>query len=53
MEKVIHTFRTVINYDRLYISGGNAKKLSFPLDSNIKIVSNREGIRGGARLWQS
>lgn len=51
MEKVLQTFRTVINYDKLYISGGNAKKLNFPLDANVKIVSNKDGIRGGARLW--
>lgn len=51
MEKVLHTFRTVVNYDRLYISGGNAKRLTIPLGSNEKIVNNREGIRGGARLW--
>lgn len=53
MQKVLHTFRTVINYDFLYISGGNAKRLSFPLDDNVKIVSNRDGIKGGARLWRS
>ena len=51
MAKVLETFRTVINYDRLYISGGNAKRLSIPLGSNEIIVNNREGIRGGARLW--
>lgn len=53
MQKALHTFRTVINYDFLYISGGNAKRLSFPLDDNVKIVSNRDGIKGGARLWRS
>jgi len=53
MEKVLHTFRTVVNYDRLFISGGNAKKLSFELEANVRIVSNKDGIRGGARLWQS
>jgi polyphosphate glucokinase len=52
MEKVLHTFRTVVNYDALFISGGNAKKLSIPLAGNEKIVSNREGIKGGARLWK-
>lgn len=52
MEKVLHTFRTVVNYDKLYISGGNAKRLAIPLLENEKIVNNREGIRGGARLWQ-
>ena len=52
MARVLDTFRTVVNFDRLYISGGNAKKLSFPLGENVRIVSNKEGIRGGARLWK-
>jgi len=52
MERVLQIFKTVINYDALYISGGNAKRISFLLDDNVKIVSNREGIRGGARLWK-
>jgi polyphosphate glucokinase len=52
MKKVIETLKTVINYDRLFISGGNAKKLNFLLDNNITIVANIDGIRGGAKLWQ-
>ena len=51
MKEVLTTFKTVINYDQLYLSGGNAKKISFKLDDNIKIVSNRDGIKGGAFLW--
>ena len=51
MKEVLKTFKTVINYDQLYISGGNAKKLNFQLDQNIKIVSNKDGIKGGAFLW--
>jgi polyphosphate glucokinase len=51
MEKVLNIMKTVFNYDHLYISGGNAKKLAIPLDKNISIVSNKDGIKGGARLW--
>lgn len=51
MEKVFNILKTVFNYDRLYISGGNAKNLTIALDDNMIIVSNREGIKGGARLW--
>jgi polyphosphate glucokinase len=53
MRGVLETLKTVFNYDRLFISGGNAKRLNFPLDDNIKIVSNLEGIRGGAKLWRN
>src|SRR5207249_8139055 len=42
MQKVLATLKTVFNYDRLYISGGNARKLRFPLEKNISIVSNRD-----------
>ena len=52
MYRVLHIFKTVVNYDILYISGGNAKKLTIVLDDNVKIVSNREGIVGGAMLWK-
>lgn len=52
MKKVLAILKAVFNYDRLYISGGNAKNLNFPLDENILIVSNKEGIRGGANLWK-
>ncbi|WP_347158592.1 ROK family protein [Pontibacter chitinilyticus] len=52
MKRVLQILKTVFNYDYLYISGGNADLLSFPLDENITIVSNKDGIKGGARLWQ-
>ena len=53
MEEVLKTFKEVINYDRLYLSGGNAKKLSFKLDDNVTVVSNKDGIKGGAFLWRN
>ncbi len=52
MQKVLNILKTVFNYDTLYIGGGNAKKLTFKLDDNMKLFSNKEGIKGGARLWQ-
>lgn len=51
MKRVLGILKTVFNYDQLHISGGNASKLNFPLDDNISIDSNKEGIKGGARLW--
>lgn len=51
VKKVLETLKTVFNYDYLYIGGGNSKKINFPLESNIKRVSNKDGIRGGSRLW--
>ena len=51
LAKVIGILKTVFNYDRLYLGGGNATRINFKLDSNIKIVSNVDGIHGGAKLW--
>ena len=52
MERVIEILKVVVNYDTLYISGGNADKLDFKLENNIIIVGNRDGIKGGAALWK-
>ncbi len=52
IKKVIDILKTVINYDHLYISGGNSKKITFETDDNITRVSNIDGIKGGAKLWQ-
>ncbi len=51
MQRVLGILVTVFNYDHLYISGGNADLLTFRLAKNISIVSNKDGIKGGARLW--
>jgi polyphosphate glucokinase len=53
MEKVINILKTVFNFDKLYIGGGNARLIDFELDKNTKIVTNEDGIKGGARLWQN
>jgi polyphosphate glucokinase len=52
MEKVFQTIKTVFNYDRLYVGGGNVGKLEGPLAPNIHCFSNLDGIKGGAKLWQ-
>ncbi len=51
MRKVIEIFATVVNYDMLYIGGGNARLLETPLPDNVKTVSNEAGITGGVRVW--
>lgn len=52
MKRVIEILKVVFNYDRLYISGGGAKEINFKLDDNIVIAGNRDGIKGGAKLWE-
>ena len=36
---------------RVDIGGGNIDKLEIPLENNIIRFSNRDGIKGGAKLW--
>lgn len=44
--------KTVFNYDKLYIGGGNSRFIKFNLDENMVIVTNLQGIDGGAKLWR-
>lgn len=52
LKKIIDVLKTVFNYDHLYIGGGNSKKISFETDETITLVSNLDGIKGGAKVWQ-
>ena len=52
MKRILVMLKTVFNYDRLYIGGGNADKLTFEMDETIIIVSNKDGIKGGSKLWE-
>ena len=51
VEKTIEAFRTLLQFDRLYLGGGNAKKLDIDLPPDVLIVSNEAGLTGGIRLW--
>ena len=49
--RTIEVLRTVVNFDHLYIGGGNAKKIDFELPADVTIVPNSDGLTGGIRLW--
>ncbi|MGH6736704.1 MAG: ROK family protein [Methyloceanibacter sp.] len=51
VRKVIDILATVVNYDLLYIGGGNARLIEPPLPDNVKTVSNLDGITGGVKVW--
>lgn len=51
VQEAIGNFQVLINYDRLYISGGNAQALKGHLDPSVHIVGNVAGILGGIKLW--
>jgi polyphosphate glucokinase len=50
--RAIQTLDLVFNYDRLYIGGGNAERITVKLPPNVKIVSNVAGLLGGLALWR-
>lgn len=49
--KAFANFSELINYDQLYVGGGNASKLNGHVDSSVTIVTNIAGILGGMKLW--
>jgi polyphosphate glucokinase len=48
---LIPVLATVMNYDRLYLGGGNAQRIRFRLPANVSIVSNDAGMEGSAFVW--
>ena len=53
VRRALNQMRVLINFDKLHIGGGNAKRLTFELDRDMRIVSNRAGILGGVKLWRT
>jgi polyphosphate glucokinase len=51
--KTIAIVHTLLNYDTLYLGGGNAAKLTFKVPTAVKICSNDVGITGGIHLWSN
>lgn len=52
LEKAIATLQRLFNFDRLYIGGGEAKKITLDLPENVNIVPNMAGLLGGIALWR-
>ncbi len=51
VERALGQLRTLINFDTLYVGGGDAGLIDFEVPSDVRIVSNDAGITGGVRLW--
>ena len=52
VKDAIDTLRRLVNFDRLYIGGGNAKRITFKLAPDTVVVDNKAGIEGGIALWK-
>ena len=51
VERAVDTLRALVNFDRIYLGGGNAKRLRIALPDDVRLVDNTAGILGGIRLW--
>jgi polyphosphate glucokinase len=52
VREAISNFAVLLNYDHLYIGGGNSKLLAGHLPRSVTIVDNLAGILGGIKLWE-
>ncbi|UWZ82717.1 ROK family protein [Occallatibacter riparius] len=50
--EMIDQLRNTFNWDRLYLGGGNTKKIEFKLPDDVTVVSNETGLLGGVALWR-
>ena len=53
LKRALGFLTTLLDYDTLYVGGGNAKHIVIDLPGNVHIVPNAAGITGGVRLWDS
>jgi polyphosphate glucokinase len=55
VQAAIDNMRTMVNFDRLYLGGGNAKRVDLvkgrKATRGVAIVDNSAGILGGIKLW--
>jgi polyphosphate glucokinase len=51
LERAIAQIDPIWNPDRIYLGGGNAKRVTIALPSHVRIASNTAGLLGGIALW--
>jgi polyphosphate glucokinase len=51
VKNLIPVLATVMNYDHLYLGGGNSQRITFKLPRHVTLVSNDAGMEGGAFVW--
>jgi polyphosphate glucokinase len=50
-ERAIKAVHALTNCDRIYLGGGNSRRIAFALPSWATVVQPSSGVAGGARLW--
>lgn len=49
--RALQCVKVLLNADRIYLGGGNAKRVTLALPANVLVGSNDAGLAGGAALW--
>ena len=49
--EALANFAALLNYDTLYVGGGNSHLLAGHVDESVVLVDNLAGILGGIKLW--
>lgn len=52
VDRAIKQTEALFNWDRLYIGGGNSRKLAAPERPEVTLIENEQGLTGGIALWQ-
>ena len=52
MRDLFDQLRSITNYDRLYVGGGNAERLRGAMPSRVTRIDSEAGLLGGYRLWE-
>jgi polyphosphate glucokinase len=53
LARVIEQTARTFNWDHLYIGGGNSKHITLDPDPRMTLISNEDGLLGGAALWRN
>lgn len=51
VDEAVRAVQALVFYDRLYVGGGNATKLTKAFTQQATIIPNADGILGGVKLW--
>ena len=52
LRKAIVQLRALTAFDRLWLGGGNARRVDGPLPEDVSLADNVAGLKGGAMLWR-
>lgn len=52
VQRTIQRLAALVNFDKLYLGGGNARFFAqLELPANVALAANEAGLSGGAKLW--